>query len=502
MLTFLLSLISSLAGSYQGTTRSIKEHSLETNRVYAEKLSQMVGLYLQNSLQILEYSTSQIANKMDDQQALLLEVERVQSQVAMFNSVVIANKEGNILAGAPNEFGLTGQQIKSKEGLAVIENEKPLISDPYKAATGRDLITISYPIFSNDNEFIGMMNGTIYVYDSNLLHTILGKHTYHNGSYVYVVDSSGKIIFHVDPNRIGEDVSENNVVKKILAGNRGAEPVVNSLGEEMYAGYSTIQYTNWGVVAQTPKSVAMESVKKQVNQTVLFELPLIVVSMIIILFIIRKIVRPLQEIAKIAEHSVDHNEIEKLSKLNVWYYEASQIKTALIQSFTTLHGRVNYFKDQSTIDPLTGLTNRRTLDSVLDSLFQQNIPFSIIMIDLDRFKKVNDTYGHAVGDEVLKFLAEQMKSVTRSSDFCCRYGGEEFTIILPHATKQQAFTIAERLRKIMEETDSPCGRPVTMSAGISSYPKAKDAKELIENADEAMYEAKNSGRNKVIISKK
>lgn len=501
-LSFLLSFVSSVFSSYQGTLKSIKEHSLETNRVYAEKLSQMVDLYLQNALHTLEYSATTISNKMDDRQVLLNEVERIQSQENLFNSVVIADADGLILAGAPEEFGLTGKRIQSKEGLAVIKNQQPSISDPYKAATGKDLITISYPIFSDENQFIGMMNGTIYIYESNLLHTIFGEHTYQDGSYVYVVDSTGKIIYHQDSLRVGDDASSNEVVEKLMSGNSGAQPVTNTVGEKMFAGYSTILDTNWGVVAQTPETVAMESVGDQVNQMLLIELPLIIISMIVMLFVVRKIVKPLQEIAQIAEHSVNQNEIDKLSNLKVWYYEALQIKMALIESFTFLHGRVNYFMDQSTIDPLTGLTNRRTLDDVIQNLIEQNIPFSIIMLDLDHFKKVNDTYGHAVGDEVLKFLAEQMKRVTRETDFCCRYGGEEFTIILPKTDMEKAYTIAERLRIIMETTDSPCGRPVTLSAGISSYPNTKDARELMECADKAMYKAKNSGRNQVVIGAK
>lgn len=501
-LSFLLSFVSSTISSYQGTTESIKEHSLETNRVYTEKLSQMVDLYLQNALETLEYSATTISNRMEDPVVLLDEVERVQSQGQLFNSVVIANTEGLILAGAPEKFELTGKQIQSKEGLAVIKDQKPTISNPYKAATGRDLITISYPIFSDDEQFVGMMNGTIYIYESNFLHTILGEHTYKDGSYVYVVDSTGTIIYHQNTERVGDDVSSNEVVKELMSGKSGAQPVTNTLGEKMFAGYSSVLDTNWGVVAQTPESIAMSSVGQQVNGMLRIELPLMVLSMIVILFVIGKIVQPLQEIAKIAEHSVNQSEIDKLTKLNVWYYEALQIKNALIESFTFLHGRLNYFKDQSTIDPLTGLTNRRTLDEVIQKFIHQNISFSIIMVDLDRFKRVNDTYGHAVGDEVLKFLAEQMKNVTRKTDICCRYGGEEFTIVLPNTTKQQALIVAEKLRELMETTDSPCGRPVTLSGGISSYPEAKDAKELIELADAALYQAKNSGRNQVIMSTK
>ncbi|WP_339252774.1 GGDEF domain-containing protein [Sporosarcina sp. FSL W8-0480] len=123
----------------------------------------------------------------------------------------------------------------------------------------------------------------------------------------------------------------------------------------------------------------------------------------------------------------------------------------------------------------------------------------MLIFDIDKFKRVNDTYGHAMGDEVLKYLAESMLETTREGDICCRFGGEEFVILLPETDKLMAFNIAERLRKKMESTISPCGEIVTISIGIAMYPEdGKHPAELLELADQSLYEAKRIGRNRTV----
>ena len=136
-LAFLLSIASSILSSYQGNIKLLKEQSLETNRVYAQKLSQMVDVHLNNALKVLEYSAAEMANSMDDEETLFKEVNRLQQQEMTFNSVTIANAEGLVLAGAPIEFGLKGKTITSTEGLQIIKNQKPTITKPYTASTGR-----------------------------------------------------------------------------------------------------------------------------------------------------------------------------------------------------------------------------------------------------------------------------------------------------------------------------------------------------------------------------
>ncbi|WP_207635476.1 GGDEF domain-containing protein [Caloramator australicus] len=161
-------------------------------------------------------------------------------------------------------------------------------------------------------------------------------------------------------------------------------------------------------------------------------------------------------------------------------------------------------KKEAEIDPLTGLYNRKVLDKEIDNLIKQNVNFSIVIFDLDDFKKVNDTYGHLAGDQVLKEFANVIKKVIRKTDIACRFGGEEILIILKGLSKEQAYIIAERIREKFEESNiiiNGNSINVTVSGGIASYPEdANNIKELLNKADAALYiEGKSKGKNKIAI---
>jgi len=156
----------------------------------------------------------------------------------------------------------------------------------------------------------------------------------------------------------------------------------------------------------------------------------------------------------------------------------------------------------SITDKLTDLYNRQKLDEVLNYEYSQSTRygsvFSIVILDLDDFKKINDTLGHLVGDDVLKTVSKIIKSSIRDSDTGGRWGGEEFMIILPKTSEEEASHVAEKLRSSVESTDFGINIPLTCSMGVSSTDGRKELKELLSNADKAMYKAKRSGKNKVI----
>jgi len=158
-------------------------------------------------------------------------------------------------------------------------------------------------------------------------------------------------------------------------------------------------------------------------------------------------------------------------------------------------------------DDLTGLYNSRHLKRVLGEESKRSIrygrSFSFIMLDIDFFKKINDTYGHLFGDEILKETASLIKGCLRSMDILARYGGEEFAILLPETDLESALQTAERIRMAVENHDftSPDGNPVrvTVSQGVTSFPApdVRDRSDIVAKADAALYEAKESGRNLV-----
>ena len=159
----------------------------------------------------------------------------------------------------------------------------------------------------------------------------------------------------------------------------------------------------------------------------------------------------------------------------------------------------------SIIDGLTGAFNRRYLEEILAKDFEKflryNHIFSIIMMDIDHFKKINDTYGHQAGDEVLKHLVSTVKRTIRSSDVIARYGGEEFCIIAYGTEKDDAIYLAERLRSIIKNSEVIFKNnkiTYTVSFGVSTTHKGiKNHEELLRKADTALYRAKNSGRDRV-----
>jgi diguanylate cyclase (GGDEF)-like protein len=157
--------------------------------------------------------------------------------------------------------------------------------------------------------------------------------------------------------------------------------------------------------------------------------------------------------------------------------------------------------EQSIRDGLTGLFNRRKLDDVCREVYlkaeRYNLDFTIIMMDIDYFKNINDNSGHAEGDAVLVELSALLTESIREVDVCGRWGGEEFMIISQETGLEEAYMLAERLRVLVEQRLFHGKHKVTSSFGLASYEEVKDLEDLIKTADDRLYAAKNGGRNRV-----
>ncbi|HYY56465.1 MAG TPA: sensor domain-containing diguanylate cyclase, partial [Pyrinomonadaceae bacterium] len=162
-------------------------------------------------------------------------------------------------------------------------------------------------------------------------------------------------------------------------------------------------------------------------------------------------------------------------------------------------------QQQALTDGLTGCFNRRSFELQLErdmhlaTRMRQSV--SLILLDIDNFKRVNDTYGHEVGDVALRVLAENLREELRGVDTAARYGGEEFAVILPQAGVDGAVVVAERLRARIEQMDVPGVGHITASFGIASFPLHASSRDgLVVSADRALYDAKHMGRNRVCVA--
>lgn len=202
-------------------------------------------------------------------------------------------------------------------------------------------------------------------------------------------------------------------------------------------------------------------------------------------------------------HSMYKNTQLTPDKIELVYALASQASIAIsnAQLFQAL-------REQAIIDSCTNLYNFRyfqqKLDEEIDLFNTAQEPLSLIILDIDHFKKVNDTHGHIYGDSVLRELGNILKRNVRTEDTVCRYGGEEFAIIFPHCNQEVTMRIAERIRSRIEDTTANDRRrifkdPITVSIGVAGYEPGLNKTEFIQRADNALYYAKNHGRNIVAV---
>lgn len=157
----------------------------------------------------------------------------------------------------------------------------------------------------------------------------------------------------------------------------------------------------------------------------------------------------------------------------------------------------------ATTDPLTLLFNRRKFDELLEYEMERDRRYrsglSILFCDIDNFKRINDKFGHDVGDSILSTFASKVKNSVRKSDIVARWGGEEFVLLIPNITAEIARTIAEKIRKMIENTDFPIVGKVTASFGVTHMLGEDNRDTVIKRADEALYSAKEKGRNRVEV---
>jgi diguanylate cyclase len=187
------------------------------------------------------------------------------------------------------------------------------------------------------------------------------------------------------------------------------------------------------------------------------------------------------------------------SRLEATSREAEELREALQRA-----------QGEALVDPLTSLSNRRGFDKIVEEAMTQPgglSGFSLLMADIDHFKKVNDTYGHLLGDKVIRTVAQVIKSAVKGRDAAARFGGEEFAVLLPDTPLSGANVLAENIRAMIErgrirkpDTNEEIAK-ITISIGVSSYVAGDSIQSMIERADVALYACKKSGRNKVLTQR-
>lgn len=489
--------IISLIISYQIVKKQLINNSLLLNSQYANKIAMSTDHHFKNIFIELEYSAKILGKKYNNEEAREAEVERLKMQSNYYNSVVIGDPLGRLINYSPNVLNIDKSKVQNTLGIKnSIKSKKPYISAPYHSVKNNMIIFISYPIFDDENNYKGFIGSAIYLKEKNVINQLLTANSSYKKSYMYVIDKNGKIIFHPDQKRIGEVIKNNSGLEYIKHNKNGKTRLINSRGVDNLAGFAHIKTTDWIIVSQQPTLELLT----QANSIIYKVSGGIFIFYLLIFYIVWKcsfyIASPLHKLATIAG-SLDQPETSnQIKSITPWYYEIVNLKLSLLLSIRNFSLKINEMDYYINTDPLTGLMNRRGLNFAIEKKLSMNISFSILLIDIDFFKKINDTYGHEQGDLVLKLLAEIMQKNFRKNDVCCRYGGEEFIILIPNVTKEETYESAERFRKEVAQKFIENVGYITISIGIAYWPESsKDISEVFRFADKNLYEAKKSGRN-------
>ena len=497
----IIALANTFYASYRVQRQLLIDTTLEANHAYAHKLAGSTEDFLQSTRQQLAYSAGLLARQFGDRAAMTLEAERLRGQTNSFNSVLIVNARGIVLAVSPETLALQNSQLASEGARQALRERRPLITKPYMSSAGNLVIFISHPIVDAAGHYLGYVGGSIYLKQKNILSSLLGQHYYRDGSYLYVVDQSRRLLYHPDAGRVGVTAGPNIVIDAIVRGDSGSSRTVNTLGVDMLAGYAVLPSTGWGIVAQRPTAATLAPIRQLMLNTLWHTLPIALLSLPLIWWLARLVSRPLVQLAYSASRMDAPGMAERIGRIGVWYLEAAQIKRALLIGMSLLQKKIGKLKTDVQTDPLTGLANRRGMAAALEAWQAQARPFSVIAIDIDHFKQVNDRCGHAVGDAVIQRLAQLMRACSRDADVLCRNGGDEFIMLLPEADLDVALQVAERLRARVAAASIPGAGPVTVSLGVVSSEqgagKVLGADAVLLAADAALYVAKENGRNRV-----
>ncbi|WP_460749659.1 sensor domain-containing diguanylate cyclase [Marinomonas epiphytica] len=500
-----ITFVNSFYSVYEVQKEQLINQNIEINRSYARKLADTTEVFIIAAKQQLEYSAIQLGKSFDNENKIQAETDRLREQNESFNSVVVSDAEGLVLSISPEALALKGRRLTSKSSLEAIAKKSPHISEPFVSPLKNLLVSITAPIFNENFRYMGFVGGTIYLKEANIMSDILASHYYQNGSYVYVIDKSRQVLFHPNNDIIGTSVDDIEDINQVLK-KQGGTILHRNDGAEMLAGFAEVPSTGWIVITQSPVETALAPLSNIMEKVILKTFPLAMTVFVFIWLFARAIAKPLQllarQVKRFDEKEVDEREVDRdIEDINSWYSESSELKKAITFKVKDFQTEIGKLKLDADTDPLTGAKNRRALQYVLDAFHNENTRYSALCLDIDHFKSVNDTYGHDVGDQVLKKLVSIMNRFSRTYDLVARTGGEEFILVIKDANLEDAMQIAERLRESIESEYFETVNHITVSVGVACTDgnikgdlNTPDA--LLKKADKALYEAKHLGRNR------
>ncbi len=336
----------------------------------------------------------------------------------------------------------------------------------------------------------------------------------HDIAYVYLLDTRGQVLSHSDADNVGRVLSDRKTLESLNDPNTRVHFARVDLDGHM----SDLCDVSVPIIAKGHRAATLHiglsltrylatNAPRIRAKIATFVIPLSFLAILIAIKLSRSFTKPLADLARAASviSQGDYGVHLPLARRD----ELGEVAQAFNTMAANLKEHFAKVSDMANRDGLTGLYNARffheALEREMGRVKRSSRPFSLLILDGDRFKRINDRYGHPVGDQVLQHISHVARSVLRGYDVLARYGGEEFIAMLPDANASQALLLGERLRKMIEQrpfmTEDGEAIRITVSVGVAQAHAPYDKKELISQADQALYRAKETGRNKVVLYK-
>ncbi|HEY6059074.1 MAG TPA: diguanylate cyclase [Gemmatimonadales bacterium] len=434
----------------------------------------------------------------------------VRERFGDYVELMVVDPRGRVLATSGRQIRPVKMPPHWTEDLNL---ENSSFGDPYRdEALGATLVVAAVPVHVPSGRFLGALVGKISL---GSVDQIFRQYAPEDSGRIFLITTDTSVGFTgtiVTGRGAGTRLLTNSF-QQLVGQDSGIARYASFDGERVLGSLSRDPEIRWGVVAETPASVAFRQVTRLRRLMIVLPAALLAGIGLIGYFLGQLIVRPLDRLAKGAGKVAAGNlevdlpvisagEVGYLTQVfNHMVVRLREGREALDAANETLRRKNEELERVSVTDGLTGLFNRRRLMEVLSDETRRSQrlkhTFAALMVDVDHFKKYNDTFGHLEGDGVLTRVATILREATREVDFVARYGGEEFLVMLPETAMPEAQEIAERVRsRIAEESFS--GRHITVSIGVAEFPlHGQTPEHVIAAADEALYEAKREGRDRV-----
>jgi diguanylate cyclase (GGDEF)-like protein len=402
--------------------------------------------------------------------------------------------------------------------LGPAQSGKPIVGEPYQDETiQKPVMVIGEPIRGAQDRLLGVLVAKI---NFRTISSILRIYGQGGTVELRLMTRQGLLMASSQPAPMESGHLSEGAVRRLFASEKVPMRYTGPRGNAVIGTLKRVPQLEWGIVAEKDAGKAYLQIIRLRNLTLLLVTAVLLAIGLCAYFLGLAMVRPLGLLTRGASRvsagdlEVDvpvrtRSEIGYLTEVfNHMVARLRQGRDELANANEALREKNKELEQLSTTDSLTGLFNRKHLMEKLDlelgrsDRYQHD--FTLLIIDIDHFKRYNDTYGHLAGDEVLRRMGTTLKESIRKSDYAARYGGEEFIVLLPETGAEAGAQMAERIRRKMaeEEMGTDTNRTnVTISAGVASFPDyGENAETLIRNADEALYEAKRRGRNQIIIA--